>query len=142
MQAAAAIGIYPTFDILSGNQTGAQHEISTFDSETQLRVSSYDSFYQEAKDRANFHVITYATAERVLFSNETDTPTVTGVMYQQYDKAGVLLHHNVTVNKEVILSAGVFQSPQLLMLSGIGPRDTLNKHGIDVVVDNEAVGQG
>jgi choline dehydrogenase len=63
-------------------------------------------------------------------------------MYQQYDKNGVLHHHNVTVSKEVILSAGVFQSPQLLMLSGIGPRETLKEHGIDVVVDNEAVGQG
>jgi choline dehydrogenase len=117
IRAGKAINVNPTVDINGGNQTGAQHEMSTFDSVTQLRVSSYDSFYHTAKNRSNFHVITYAMGEKVLFSNQTGQPTASGVSYTQYDQSGTKRHYNVTVVKEVILSAGVFQSPQLLMLS-------------------------
>lgn len=44
-------------------------------------------------------------------------------------------------SKEIIVSAGAFQSPQLLMVSGIGPRDQLEAHGIDVLVDRVGVGK-
>lgn len=43
--------------------------------------------------------------------------------------------YTATVTKEVILSAGAFHSPQLLMLSGIGPRDQLRRFGIPVLQD-------
>lgn len=49
---------------------------------------------------------------------------------------------SIYANKEVIISAGAFQSPQLLMVSGIGPRETLERHGIDVLVDLPGVGKG
>jgi choline dehydrogenase len=42
---------------------------------------------------------------------------------------------------EVIVSAGSFQSPQLLMVSGVGPAESLRKHGIDVISDLLGVGQ-
>lgn len=44
-------------------------------------------------------------------------------------------------NKEVILSAGAFQSPQLLMVSGVGPADVLQQHNIPVVANLPGVGQ-
>lgn len=47
---------------------------------------------------------------------------------------------NVYANKEIILSAGAIQSPQLLMLSGIGPKSHLNKMKIPVVLDAKGVG--
>lgn len=47
----------------------------------------------------------------------------------------------LTANKEVVLSAGAFQSPQLLMVSGIGPKDTLERFGIPVVKNLPGVGQ-
>ena len=47
----------------------------------------------------------------------------------------------IRADREIILSAGAIGSPQLLMLSGIGPADHLNSHGIDVVLDNPEVGQ-
>ncbi|GBP72198.1 Glucose dehydrogenase [Eumeta japonica] len=47
----------------------------------------------------------------------------------------------VCANKEVIVSAGVFKSPQLLMLSGVGPRDVLEKFDIPVVMENPKVGR-
>ncbi|ERL95924.1 hypothetical protein D910_00605, partial [Dendroctonus ponderosae] len=43
--------------------------------------------------------------------------------------------YSATARKEVILSAGVFNSPQLLMLSGIGPKEELDKYNIDTIVD-------
>lgn len=46
----------------------------------------------------------------------------------------------LNATKEVILSAGAFQSPQLLMVSGIGPRDQLQAHNISVVADRPGVG--
>jgi choline dehydrogenase len=49
---------------------------------------------------------------------------------------------NLQANKEVIVSAGVFQSPQLLMVSGVGPKATLEKLNIPVVADRPGVGQG
>lgn len=47
----------------------------------------------------------------------------------------------VYANKEIILSAGSLQSPQILMLSGVGPRDHLEEMGIDTVVDVPGVGE-
>jgi choline dehydrogenase len=49
---------------------------------------------------------------------------------------------DVTATREVILSAGAIMSPQVLMLSGIGPADELRQHGIEVVLDQPEVGQG
>jgi choline dehydrogenase-like flavoprotein len=49
--------------------------------------------------------------------------------------------HELQAKREVIVSAGALQSPQLLMLSGIGPKDVLQKHGIRVVQDTPGVGQ-
>jgi choline dehydrogenase len=46
----------------------------------------------------------------------------------------------LNATKEVILSAGAFQSPQLLMVSGIGPRDQLEAHDISVLADRPGVG--
>jgi choline dehydrogenase len=49
--------------------------------------------------------------------------------------------HRVTVSREVILAAGAFNTPQLLMLSGIGPREELDRHGVPVRVDLPGVGR-
>lgn len=49
--------------------------------------------------------------------------------------------HLVQASKEIIVSAGVFKTPQLLLLSGIGPKSDLQKLGINVLVDNPSVGK-
>ncbi|HYP26319.1 MAG TPA: GMC oxidoreductase [Blastocatellia bacterium] len=54
---------------------------------------------------------------------------------------GDAIKRTIYVNKEVIISAGAFNTPQLLKLSGIGPREELEKHGIEVRVDLPGVGE-
>lgn len=86
----------------------------------------------EVRARPNLRVITGAQATRVLLENGR-------AIGLEYRRGGQALRLQAT--HEVILSAGALQSPQLLMLSGIGPRTELERHGIPVVVDRAAVGQ-
>ncbi len=96
------------------------------------RSSSARAFLKPAGKRANLHVATHALASRVLFKGTR----ATGV---EYIRGGE--RHEVRARKEVILSSGALQSPQLLQLSGIGPATLLRQHGIPVVVDAPGVGQ-
>lgn len=79
----------------------------------------------------NLRIETHAQATRLLM----DGRRVTGV---EYRRNGQL--HRVTARREVILSAGAVNSPQLLQLSGIGPAGLLREHGIEVVADMPEVG--
>jgi choline dehydrogenase len=72
-------------------------------------------------------------AKRILFSPQKQAIAV--------DVQTLLTEYTLAVNKEVILSAGAFQSPQLLMVSGIGPESTLDEYEIEVIVDHPGVGQ-
>ena len=56
----------------------------------------------------------------------------------EYRQAGIL--QTARARKEILISGGAFNSPQLLQLSGVGPADLLRKHGIDVVLDAPGVG--
>lgn len=82
--------------------------------------------------RPNLHVETNARATRILFEGKR----AVGVAYRQgkNDK-------EVRARREVILSGGAFNSPQLLQLSGVGRAQDLQKHGIEVLHDLPGVGQ-
>lgn len=82
--------------------------------------------------RSNLQVITGAHATRILF----DGTRAVGVEYRQ---GGAL--KQVRAGREVLLSAGALLSPQLLMLSGVGPAAHLQQHGIPVLHDLPGVGQ-
>ncbi len=97
-----------------------------------LRCSSSDAFLKPALKRSNLKVITQAQVTRLLFDG-------TKAIGLEYKKAGSL--HKIETNKEIILSAGAIQSPQLLQLSGIGPEKLLKKHQINIVKENSAVGK-
>ncbi|KAI0405457.1 GMC oxidoreductase [Xylaria palmicola] len=67
---------------------------------------------------------------------------VRGIKLDGTRAVGVYLADGTEIlGKEVIVSAGAYRSPQILMLSGIGPRETLEKHGIDVKVESPEVGR-
>ena len=82
--------------------------------------------------RPNLHVITKALVSKIVIENGR----AVGVEYKHNGQSTI-----VRANKEVLLSAGAFQSPQVLMLSGIGPRQELEKHGIPVIKDLAGVGE-
>ena len=96
------------------------------------RCSAAVAYLHPARRRPNLRVITGAHAERLLFVGRRSV----GVSFRQ---GGVL--KNVSAAREVILCGGAINSPQLLMLSGIGPAEHLQAMGIDVIYDSPGVGQ-
>ena len=96
------------------------------------RKSTAATFLKAAKKRANLLVETGALTRRVVF----DGTRAVGVTYRQRG-------NDVTVraNREVIVASGAINSPQILMLSGIGDAEHLKSHGIDVVADRAEVGR-
>ena len=96
------------------------------------RCSAAVAYLHPALSRPNLTLHLHAQATRVLF----DGSRAVGV---EYLKDGAL--HQLRARREVILSAGVALSPQLLMLSGLGPADELRRHGIAVRADLPRVGR-
>jgi choline dehydrogenase-like flavoprotein len=96
------------------------------------RCSAAKAYLTPHLSRPNLKVITGAHATRILM----DGHRAVGVEYRQGSDTKTL-----KAGREVLLSAGAFLSPQLLMLSGIGPRAHLQEHGIPVVHDLPGVGQ-
>ncbi|KAE9396376.1 alcohol oxidase [Gymnopus androsaceus JB14] len=128
------IGINPTEDFNSGSLLGAQYASMTIDPNGEVKASSQETFLTAAKNRTNLKVFQLTMAKKILFDSQNHA---TGVQVAINGlKPFVLM-----ASKEVILSAGVFQSPQILMVSGIGPKATLAGFGISVIVDNPNVGQ-
>ena len=101
------------------------------------RASTADAYLRPAAARRNLRVLTGALVRRVTFGagGAGDERRASGVYL---DIGGVTRH--VRARREVVLCAGAINTPQLLMLSGIGPADHLAEHGIGVVVDAPGVG--
>lgn len=90
--------------------------------------------------RANLHVETFSLAQRIILEGHqgdlNNKPRAVGVEFKQKGVA-----KTIRARREVLLSAGAIQSPQILMLSGIGDRAELEQHGIPVVKDLKGVGK-
>ncbi|WP_298858661.1 choline dehydrogenase [uncultured Sulfitobacter sp.] len=97
------------------------------------RCSTAVAYLNPAKARPNLRIITHARVERVLL----DGKRATGVQYR--DRSGAL--QTLRAGKEIILSGGSINSPQLLMLSGIGEAEHLAEHGITVKQNLQGVGK-
>ncbi len=95
------------------------------------RCSAAVAYLAPARTRRNMHVITEALVLRLLIEGTR----VVGVAYAQHGR-----EVHARAEREVLLSAGAVNSPQLLMLSGIGPADALQRHGIAVRLDQPQVG--
>jgi choline dehydrogenase len=95
------------------------------------RASTAVAYLRPAKGRKNLQVETSALAQRILFDGRRAVAV-------EYRKAGV--KRTARARKEILVSSGAYNSPQLLQLSGVGPGDLLRKHGIGVVLDAPGVG--
>jgi choline dehydrogenase len=127
--AAAETGLPKNPDFNGASQEGA----GFFQTTTRhgRRASAAVAYLGSAKGRNNLRVETSALAQRVMF----DGRRAAAVEYRQ---AGTL--RTARARKEIVVSGGAFNSPQLLQLSGVGPAELLRKHGIDVVLDAPGVG--
>ena len=96
------------------------------------RCSAAKAYLTPHLSRPNLQVITGAHATRILFEGRR----AVGVEYRQGGRL-----QQVRARREVLLSAGALLSPQLLMLSGVGPADELQRHGIGVLHHLPGVGQ-
>lgn len=97
------------------------------------RASASKAFLDPVRRRPNLTIVTGAHVTRVVVENRRAVAV-------EYLRRG--LAHRVEVGREAILSGGAFASPQLLMLSGIGPADHLRSTGVSVVHDLPGVGRG
>ncbi|MDE2368707.1 MAG: choline dehydrogenase [Burkholderiales bacterium] len=124
----AGIAINPDFN--GATQEGAgMYQVTHRNGE---RCSAAKAYLTPHRDRANLQVLTDARVTRLLL----DGRRVTGVELRQ----GRVVRQ-LQARREVLLCAGALQSPQLLMLSGIGPGAELQRHGIEVRHDLAGVGR-
>jgi choline dehydrogenase len=131
VESAVAAGFPPNEDFNGARQEG----VGTYQvtQKRGRRWSAADAYLRPALDRPNLTVRTGAHATRVLLAGGR----ATGVEYLQSGQ-----RHTVHAAAEVLLAGGAINSPQLLMLSGIGPADHLREVGVDVLHDLPGVGGG
>jgi choline dehydrogenase len=127
--AAIEAGLPANNDFNNGQQEGAGPFQTT--TNRRRRWSTSAAYLRPARDRKNLTVATNALATRVVF----ESGRATGVEYLRNEA-----RQTARVRGEVIVCGGVFNSPQLLQLSGLGPGELLHDLGIPVVRDMPAVG--
>ena len=129
--AAAQQAGYPATDDINGY---AQEGFGRMDMTVKdgVRWSAANAYLKPAMSRPNLKVETHARVTRVLFEGRR----AVGVAWE---RDGERFEHRAS--REVILSGGPINSPQLLKLSGVGPAAELRQHGIEVVADRPGVGE-
>jgi choline dehydrogenase-like flavoprotein len=139
VDAAVAAGI-PEGDYNGRDRGGPAGLVSLLQTTTVdgKRASTYHAFLEgKVEVRPNLMVVTNAHVTRVVVEGEPGKLRATSVEYLDGDGTTQI----ATAEREVVLSAGAIGSPQLLMVSGIGPREHLESHGITCQVDSPDVGQ-
>ena len=130
IEAAVAAGYPRNNDLNGATQEGfGYNQLTVRDGQ---RCSTAVAYLHPARKRPNLHVITRALATRILFRGRE----AVGVEFKQ---DGVT--RSVTARREVIVSSGAINSPQLLQLSGVGAPALLSKFDIPVVADRPGVGE-
>ncbi|EAQ28363.1 putative alcohol dehydrogenase [Erythrobacter sp. NAP1] len=129
VEGAASLQLRTNDDFNGERQSGfGLYQVTQRDGE---RWSAARGYVEPIREQGNFAVRTKTLVEKLVIEDGR----VTGVQIRD-GKTSKTLH----AKHGVILSAGAFGSPQILMLSGIGPAEHLKEHGIDVVLDKPAVG--
>ncbi|CAL1687429.1 unnamed protein product [Lasius platythorax] len=134
MSGAQEVGLGVTEDLVGPKITG--FTVAQTISRNGVRLSAPRAFLWPHRNRPNLHVALNATVTKINTKKYGSNVVATGINF-------VMNGHKYTVNakKEVILSAGTINSPQLLLLSGIGPKSQLNNMKISTVVDLPGVGE-
>ncbi|KAJ8939715.1 hypothetical protein NQ314_011001 [Rhamnusium bicolor] len=123
---------HPPLDLNGNYHTG--FAIAQTTNRNGSRLSTARAFLRPFKHRRNLHILMNATVSRVLIN--TTTKQAYGVEVLNEGKKQIIY-----ASKEVIVSGGAVNSPQILLLSGVGPRDELQKVNVPVVHDLPGVGK-
>ncbi|WP_315725566.1 MULTISPECIES: GMC family oxidoreductase [unclassified Bradyrhizobium] len=134
MDGAVSLGIPRNPDYNGAIQEGVSYVQRTI--QNGRRVSSATAFLKPASKRPNVEIRTHAHATGIMLEGKR----AVGVRYSRGGRGGVPVE--VRARKEVILSGGAYNSPQLLQLSGIGAPELLQEHGIEVRHALRSVGEG
>lgn len=138
LDAAEAVGLprNPDFNDWSHAQDGVgAFQVTQQDG---TRVTPASAYLDPVRRRRNLTVLTDVIVERLhITPGGSSGPVATGLSYIDKDSK----RRTVAARNEIVLAAGVYATPQLLMVSGVGPGDHLSSHGIPVVADRQSVGQ-
>ncbi|KAL6256462.1 hypothetical protein P5V15_012575 [Pogonomyrmex californicus] len=134
MTAAEEASLGVSEDLVGQNITG--FTVAQTISESGVRRSAARAYLWPHRSRKNLHVALNATATKVITKKILSKVTAEGITLIMNGRP-----YTVKARKEVILSAGTINSPQLLLLSGIGPKSHLDSVGIRTVVDLPGVGE-
>src|SRR5262249_32534756 len=129
VRAAVETGIPFNPDFNGAAQEGAGYFQTT--TRRGRRASSAFCYLRPARGRTNLRIETAALAQRILF----DGRRARAVEYRQNGHL-----RTAQARKEILVSGGAYNSPQLLQLSGVGPAELLKRHGIEIVLDAPGVG--
>ena len=127
-----------TDDPILGVSIGPFTSAGSVDPVTKARSHAGTGYYSpEVAKRPNLRVLTEAFVEKIVLKTNNGSVDATGV--QVVTKDGI--RREILTQKEVMLAAGAFKTPQILELSGIGSSELLESHDIEVFVDNTNVGE-
>ncbi|WP_063345391.1 GMC family oxidoreductase [Vibrio jasicida] len=130
LTACESIGVPRNHDINGADQFGAMPtQVTQHNGE---RCSAAKAYLTPNLSRPNLTVLTKATTHKVLFEGNRAVGVEYGLKGQSFQ---------IKCTKEVILSAGAFGSPQILMLSGVGAKKELESHGIEQIHELPGVGE-
>jgi choline dehydrogenase-like flavoprotein len=129
LEAAVQAGIPETRDFNTGDNEGVGY--FKVNQRAGWRMNTAKAFLRPARNRPTLRIETHAQAEGLILEGRR----AVGVRFRQHGRL-----REVRARREVILAAGAIGSPQLLMLSGVGPAGHLREMGIEVVLDQPEVG--
>lgn len=130
IESAGKCGVPRTEDFNGATQEGVgYYQLTT---RRGWRMSAAQAYLRPAEKRENLSIITEARVSRVLF----DGKRARNVVYEKNGQS-----HTISARRGVIVSAGAVQSPQILMLSGIGSAEELRSHNLPVIADRRGVGR-
>lgn len=132
IKAVNALGMKPIPGFIDGELIGTSWNMRTTNAKTMVRDSAETAYLRPAMLRSNLFIYQWTMATKILFNGTEAVGVECNILGKTF---------KLMANKEVLLTAGAFHSPQMLMVSGIGPKETLQKLGIPVLVDAPGVGQ-
>lgn len=131
-----SVGLGPTSDPRDGLGIGGYSTIVSAAAQNASRSYSANAYWKPNRGRPNLHVLVKAHATKIVFDPQAKPLRATGVTFIADNET-----YTAQARGEVIASAGTFQSPQLLELSGIGRSELLKRLDIGVLLENAKVGE-